>query len=468
MASFREEKDSLGTVRVPEDAYWGAQTQRAVENFPISGYRLQPWMIWSMATIKKAAALTHRETGRLAPELADAIAAAADEVLAGELDDHFVVDAFQAGAGTSFNMNVNEVIANRANEALGGTRGSYVPVNPNDHVNMAQSTNDAFPTAMRLAAIRAVGELDPVLRACVATLTRKAEEFWPVVKAGRTHLQDAMPVRLGQEFRAYADNVERGRLRVLAAAEALHELNIGGTAVGSGVNAERAYQARVVSHLARLTGWPLSPGRNLFALMQSLSDFAHVSGALRALALDLGKIANDLRLMASGPSTGLGELALPAVQPGSSIMPGKVNPSMLEMLNQVCYRVLGNDAGLAAAAEAGQLELNVMMPMVAFNLLESVQILKNAVAAVDERCLGGIRANGERANALVEKSAALATSLTDYVGYLKAAEVAKEVVASGRSLRDVVLERGLLDATTLDRVLDYARMTEPGVPGREG
>ncbi|MBT9259294.1 MAG: aspartate ammonia-lyase [Clostridiales bacterium] len=463
---MRMERDSLGEKAVPADAYWGVQTQRAVENFPISGYRLPFHMIWAMAHIKKAAALVHKETGRLAPELADAIVAAADEVIAGRFNDHFVVDAFQAGAGTSFNMNTNEVIANRANEILGQPRGQYRPIHPNDHVNMAQSTNDSFPTAMRLATLRALEGLYPVLDQVAATFERKAKEFWHVIKAGRTHLQDAMPVRLGQEFLAYSRIIQRGRRRLQEAAADLHELGIGGTAVGSGVNAEKVYPTKVVEHLARLTGFPLRPGENLFALMQSLSDFSHVSGALRDLALDISKIANDLRLLSSGPSTGLAEIRLPAVQPGSSIMPGKVNPSMLEMLNQVCYRVVGNDAGIAAATEAGQLELNVMMPVVAFMLLESIEILKNALKATDERTFQGIQANEKRARELVEKSAALATALTDYIGYLKAAEIAKEVVETGRSLRDVVLEKGLLDEATLDKVLDYAAMTEPGVPGR--
>ncbi|MDI3269462.1 MAG: aspartate ammonia-lyase [Bacillota bacterium] len=460
------EKDSLGEKGVPEDAYWGVQTQRAVENFPISGYRLPFPMIWAMAHIKKAAALTHKETGRLTAEVADAIVAAADDVIAGRLNDHFVVDAFQAGAGTSFNMNTNEVLANRANEILGQPRGQYKPVHPNDQVNMAQSTNDSFPTAMRLATLKALEDFYPVLDQVAQTFAQKAQEFWPIVKAGRTHLQDAMPVRLGQEFLAYSHIIQRGRRRLQEAAADLHELGIGGTAVGSGVNAEKVYPTKVVEHLARLTGFPLRPGEDLFALMQSLSDFSHVSAALRDLALDVSKISNDLRLLSSGPSTGLAEIRLPAVQPGSSIMPGKVNPSMLEMLNQVCFRVMGNDAGIAAAAEAGQLELNVMMPVVAFMLLESIEILKNALLVVDERCFKGITANEKRARELVEKSAALATSLTDYIGYLKAAEIAKEVVETGRSLREVVLEKGLLDEATLDKVLDYAAMTEPGVPGK--
>jgi aspartate ammonia-lyase len=469
MTAVRSEKDPLGPLDVPSDALYGVQTMRARQNFPISGlFPLEPFVL-AQVWIKKAAALTHKETGRLDPKLADAIVAAADEVLAGQHRDQFVVDPYQAGAGTSHNMNANEVLANRANEMLGAKRGAYSPVHPNDHVNMAQSTNDTIPTNIRLACLSQVGSLQAAFAGLRDSLAQKGREFDDVVKAGRTHLQDAMPIRLGQEFAAYAESVARNAKRVDEAADYLRDLGIGGSAVGTGVTVEPAYPALMNKHLRAITGLDVRVGKDRVQLMQSMGDVAAFSGALRILAVDLSKIASDFRLMVMGPRTGVDEIQLPAVQPGSSIMPGKINPSIPEMVNQVCYQVIGCDTTVTIAAEHGQLELNVMMPVIAFNVLLSMRILTNAAKVLDERCVRGIVANREMCAYWVERSAALATALAPHIGYARAAEISKQSVKEGVLIRDLVKRDGILPPDEADAVLDLRKMTEIGVPtGKHG
>jgi len=461
----RTEKDPLGALAVPASALYGAQTVRATQNFPISGLRPLPMFVTAVVWIKKAAALTHKQTGRLDARLADAIIAAADEILAGKHREHFVVDVYQAGAGTSHNMNANEVLANLANEHLGSARGSYAPIHPNDHVNMAQSTNDVIPTAIRLGALALARELMSAFAALSSALLAKGDEFDDVLKSGRTHLQDAMPIRLGQEFRAYGDTIARNLQRVEMAATFLRDLGIGGSAVGTGVNVEPEYPTLMVEHLRAITGLDLREGTDRIQLMQSMGDAAGFSGALRTLAVDLGKIASDLRLMASGPRTGLDEIRLPAVQPGSSIMPGKVNPSIPEMVNQVCFQVMGNDACVAIAAEHGQLELNVMMPVIAHNLFLSEMILTNAARSLSEKTIVGIEANREMCAYWVERSAALATALAPQIGYARAAEISKQSVKENVLIRDLVKRDHILPDAEAEDVLDLRKMTEIGVPG---
>jgi aspartate ammonia-lyase len=461
----RTEKDPLGPLDVPDDALYGVQTQRAVQNFPISGLRpLRPF-VTAQVWIKKAAALTHRETGRLDARLADAIVAAADEVLSGRHDDQFVVDPYQAGAGTSHNMNVNEVLANRANELLGGKRGTYQPVHPNDHVNMAQSTNDTIPTAIRLACLAELPALVRAFESLRDSLAAKGREFDGIVKAGRTHLQDAMPIRLGQEFAAYAGTIDRGLRRVVENADYLRDLGIGGSAVGTGVTVEPEYPELMNTHLRAITRLDLRVGADRIQLMQSMGDAAGFSAALRVLALDLSKIVSDLRLMVMGPRTGIDEIGLPAVQPGSSIMPGKINPSIPEMVNQVCFQVVGCDTTVSMAAEHGQLELNVMMPVIAHNILLAMRILTNAVTVLDTRCVRGIEANQPMCEHWVERSAALATALAPQIGYAAAAELSKRSVKEGVLIRDLVRREGVVPASQVDEILDLRRMTEIGVPG---
>jgi len=465
MGATRIERDPLGELPVPADALYGIQTERARQNFPISQLLPLPPFVNAVVWIKKAAALTHKHTGRLDPKLADAIVRAADEVLAGQHRQHFVVDPYQAGAGTSHNMNCNEVLANRANELLGGKRGEYTPVHPNDHVNMAQSTNDVIPTAIRLAALSELPALlDGMGRLARAFLT-KGKAFDKILKSGRTHLQDATPIRLGQEFAAYGHTIERSAERVGQAADALLDLGIGGTAVGTGLNAEPAYPALMVKQLRTITGIELREGKDRVQLMQSMGDAAAVSGALRTYAMDLGKIASDLRLLASGPRTGLAEIVLPPVQPGSSIMPGKVNPSIAEMVNMVCYQVLGSDVTIAAATEAGQLELNVMMPVIAHNLLFTMRILTSASGVFAERCVEGIEADRAQCEYWLERSPALVTALAPRIGYAEAAKLAKEAVAKHVTVRQLVMEKGVLKGKDLEAVLDLLAMTELGVPG---
>jgi aspartate ammonia-lyase len=465
---YRTESDPLGDKQVPTTALYGIQTLRAVENYPISGLRPLPAFIDAIIWIKRAAAVTHRSTGRLDAERADAIIAAADEILGGQHRDQFVVDPYQAGAGTSFHMNCNEVLANRANELLGGTRGSYAPVHPNDHVNMAQSTNDVIPTAMRLATLAVLPGLLQALDGLGASFLDRGRAFDHVLKSGRTHLQDATPIRLGQEFTAYGHTVLRHRDKLAEAARWLRALNIGGSAVGTGLNVEPEYPAMMVTALRDLTGLDLELSNDRIQLMQSMGDIATMSGAFRALVLDLCKIADDIRLLASGPRTGLAEISLPAVQPGSSIMPGKVNPSIAEMVNQVCYQAIGLDTTIAMAAKAGELELNVMMPVITHNMVFGLQIVTNAVRIFDERCVSGIQADEAMCAHWLERSPALVTALMPKIGYAAAAKLAKESLATGMTVKQLVTERRILEGAELEAVLDLRAMTELGVPGEGG
>jgi aspartate ammonia-lyase len=465
MTKTRTEKDPLGTLEVPVEALYGVQTLRAVQNFPISGLKpLEPF-VTAQVWIKKAAAMTHRETGRLDAKMADAIIKAADEVLAGQHRENFVVDPYQAGAGTSHNMNANEVIANRANEILGSARGTYSPVHPNDHVNMAQSTNDTIPTNIRLSALSQVGGLNKAFEGLRDALAAKGKQFDHIVKAGRTHLQDAMPIRLGQEFTAYAGSIDRALKRVNQAADYLRDLGIGGSAVGTGVTVEKEYPALMIRNLSQISGLDLREGKDRIQLMQSMGDPAAFSATLRGLAIDLSKISSDLRLMVMGPRTGIDEIKLPAVQPGSSIMPGKINPSIPEMVNQVCFQVMGCDTTVAIASEHGQLELNVMMPVIAHNILLSMLILMNAATTLTERCVKGIEANEQMLGYWVERSAALATALMPHIGYAKAAELSKQSVKEGVLIRDMVKRDKLLPEDRIDDVLDLKKMTEIGLAG---
>ncbi len=473
----RIERDSLGELQVPAEALYGIQTQRAVENFPISG--LRPWraFIWSMATIKQAAAEVNCDLGLLDTERAVAIEKAAQEVMDGKWDDQFVVDPFQAGAGTSHNMNVNEVIANRASQILGGGLGEY-RVHPNDHVNMAQSTNDVIPTALRMGCLWRLEELLSALKELSETLKAKSEEFDDVVKSGRTYLQDAVPVRLGQEFGAYSKAVERDADRIRRSAEGLRRLGIGGTAVGSGLNAHPEYHARMVKKLSGLTGLQLFESDNLFESMQSMADAVDFSSSLRTLAVTLIRIANDFRLLSSGPSTGLDEIHLPAVQPGSSIMPGKVNPVMAEMLDMSMFHVVGCDMTVALAAQAGQLELNVMMPIIAHNLFEAMQVTIGAVRAFTLRAVQGVSANREKATGWLDKNAIVVTALNPVIGYAQGAALVKEALKRNVAIREVAIEKarsGALKHRDEDRAVsadeieaalsDLRRLTEGGIAG---
>jgi fumarate hydratase class II len=468
MTDTRIERDPLGEKAVPASALYGIQTLRAAENFPISGLRPLPAFVDAVVWIKRSAALTHRETGRLEARLADAIVRAADEVLTGQHRDQFIVDVYQAGAGTSHNMNVNEVLANRANEILGSARGSYSPVHPNDHVNMAQSTNDVIPTAMRLATLATLPAMLLALEQLAHSLIAKGVAFDGIVKSGRTHLQDATPIRLGQEFTAYSRTVQRLRDKLVQAADWLREMNIGGTAVGTGINAEPEYPGLMVKHLQQVSGLELREGQDRVQLMQSMGDIASFSGALRAYVLDLNKIANDIRLLASGPRTGLAEIVLPAVQPGSSIMPGKVNPSIAEMVNQVCFQALGLDQTVAMAAEAGQLELNVMMPVITHNIVFALIIVGNASRVLAERCVDGIEADAAQCAHWLERSPALVTALAPKIGYAEAAKLAKEAVATGLTVKQLLEKKKLLPPEELEEMLDLRAMTEIGVPGGKG
>ena len=462
----RLEKDTLGTVQVPASAYYGAQTARAVGNFPISGLKPHDALVWGTVVIKKCAALSNMATGRLAPAIGDAIVRAADEALAGDFDGHFVVDPFQAGAGTSHNMNVNEVLANRAAELLGGVRGDGL-VGANDHVNMAQSTNDVFPTAMRLAAIRMVHLLQPELLKLLSAFRAKAVEFDHILKSGRTHLQDAVPIRLGQEFEAYAVALEKNLAATERCLPLLCELGIGGTAVGTGLNAETRYIELVVADIGRETGFPVTGAANLIETTQNMEPFVALSSALKGLAVNLVRVANDLRLLSSGPRTGFNEIALPPVQPGSSIMPGKVNPVMAEVTDMVGFQVIGADAVITLAAQAGQLELNVMMPVIAYNLLFALEILKNTMGRLADSCVAGITANEQRCLRYLEESVGLVTVLAPYLGYAATAEVAKESMQTGRSIRELIVARQLLAPEKLAEILEPYPLTNPGVPGKQ-
>ncbi len=456
----RKESDSLGELEVPLDAYYGIQTQRARENFPVSGRGAHPLFVRAYVMTKRVAADTLRELGQLDEARSKAIVTACDEVLEGKLADQFVVDVFQAGAGTSFNMNVNEVIANRALEILGRSKGDYRFLSPNDHVNMAQSTNDTFPTAMHLAALMLLQELIPALKKLESSLLEKGKRFHGVIKSGRTHLQDAVPIRLGDEFKAHGQAIGRSIRQIENSAEDLAELAIGGTAVGTGLNAPRGYRDGMVRRLGELTGFKLKKAPDLREAMQSRLAISGLSGSLRGLALELIRIANDLRLLSSGPTTGLAEIHLPPVQPGSSIMPGKVNPVMLECLNMIGFQVVGNDLTIAMAAQAGQMELNVMMPVMIHNLLESMEILKNYLPVLVERCIEGITVDEERCRMYLERNPALATTLNPKIGYLKAAEVAKESLERGVSIREVVREKGLLSDDEINSTLDPSALVD--------
>jgi aspartate ammonia-lyase len=462
----RTEHDTLGIVEVPIDAYYGAQTARAVVNFPISGLKPHPALVWGIVLIKKCAAKANMTTGRLNREIGEAIVRAADEALAGKFDNQFVVDPFQAGAGTSHNMNANEVLANRAAELLGGGRGAYDRIHPNDHVNMAQSTNDVFPTTMRLAALRMVYLLRPELVKLVAALRGKGEEFDLVLKSGRTHLQDAVPIRLGQEFEAYAVALGKNLAELERCLPALCELGIGGTAVGTGLNAEARYIELVVAEIGRETGFPVTSAANLIETTHNMNPFVALGSALKGLAVNLVRIANDLRLLSSGPRTGFNEINLPPLQPGSSIMPGKVNPVLAEVTDMVAFQVMGADAVITLAAQAGQLELNVMMPVIAYNLLFALEILKNTVGRLADSCIAGITANEERCRRYLDESVGLVTVLAPYLGYEAAAAVAKESMKSGRNIREIILERTLLTPEALTALLEPYPLTSPGVPGK--
>ncbi len=471
----RIERDSLGEMTVPADALYGASTARAVVNFPVSGMRAHPAFLWATLAIKKAAARVNRDLGefrarqernpdafrgRNPDEVANAIIQAADEIMRDLTDNHgavygkqFVVDVYQAGAGTSHNMNVNEVLANRAIQILGGQPGDRALVDPNDHVNMGQSTNDVIPTAMRLAALRLLQELYPALAGLAEAFDAKGQEFHEIVKSGRTHLQDAVPMRLGQEFHAWAVTVRKNLTRLQLAQKELEELGIGGNAIGTSINTQPGFPQRMAQALMEDTGFNLYSGEDLIELCQNTDAFVVVSAALRTLALDLNRIANDLRLLSSGPNTGLAEIELPPVQPGSSIMPGKVNPVMAEMLNMVCYQVLGNDTVVAMASQAGQLELNVMMPVMSHNLNQSLTILTNATRLFAARCVAGITADSERCAYYLEHSMGLATALNPVIGYINAARVVKRAQAEGKSIKEVVLEEGILSAEEFDRLI---------------
>ncbi len=459
-STYRIEKDSMGERQIPETAYYGIQTLRAMENFPISGLKPLPTYVDACVLIKKATAIANGELGCIPSEISQAIVQAADEVLAGKFRDQFVVDVYQAGAGTSHHMNVNEVLSNRALELLGDEKGNYKRVSPNDHVNYGQSTNDVIPTAIRIGALVALEKtLFPALSDAIAALDNKAEEFQDIVKSGRTHLQDAVPVRLGESFRAWAQILSDHLIRIERASEDLMILGLGGSAAGTGLNTHPQYCDRVAQLLSRLIDQPLRPAPHLMAAMQSMAPFVNVSGAMRNLAQDCVKISHDLRLMDSGPKTGLKEIQLPPVQPGSSIMPGKYNPVMAEMTTMVCFQVMGYDNAIALAASAGQLELNVMMPLIAYNLIHSIEILGNTLAALTTRCLEGITANRDRCLAYAEGSLALVTALNPHIGYLNAAAVAKESLETGKSLRQIVLERGLMSSEELAKVLDLEEMS---------
>ncbi|OFV88162.1 MAG: aspartate ammonia-lyase [Acidobacteria bacterium RIFCSPHIGHO2_12_FULL_67_30] len=465
--AYRTEKDSLGEKKVPADAYYGIQTQRAVENYPISGYRAHPILIRAMGMIKKAAALANRELKLVEEKRAAAILQAAEEVMAGKLNDQFVVDVYQAGAGVSFHMNTNEVIANRAIEILGGQRGDYALCHPNDHVNFGQSTNDVIPTALRLAAILLFQELLPEMERLSRAFAKKGQEFDGILKSGRTHMQDAVPIRLGQEFAGYAVAVRRAYDEIRHAQDVLRELGIGGSAVGTGVNTHPRYQALVVQRLSEVSGQPLTPTKDMRWTMQSNLPLAVASSALRNYALELIRISNDLRLLASGPNTGFAEINLPALQPGSSIMPGKINPVIPELVAMVSFQAVGNDVATALAVQAGQLELNVMMPTMAWNVLHSTEILKNTTCQFSLACVEGITANKERCTRYAQSTVSLATALNPYIGYAKTAEIVKQAIKQGRPITEIALERKLLDPKQLQKILDPRRMTEPAPPLEE-
>ncbi|MGE5725072.1 MAG: aspartate ammonia-lyase [Acidobacteriota bacterium] len=460
----RTEKDSLGSKEIAAGVYYGIQTARAVENYPISGMRAHPTFIQALGMIKQAAAEANQELGLVDEKRARAIIQAAKEVQQGKWDREFVVDVFQAGAGVSLHMNSNEVIANRAIEIQGGSLGDYAVVHPNDHVNYGQSTNDVIPTAMRVSSLLELEKLYPVLDNLAAAFDAKGKEFWDILKSGRTHMQDAVPMRLGQEFASYAGAIRRAKDAIRQSAELLRELGLGGSAVGTGINTHPDYREKAIAHLARISGQKLKPVDDMRYAMNSNLGMAAVSSALRNLALEVIRISNDLRLLSSGPNTGFGEINLPALQPGSSIMPGKINPVMPELAAMVSFQVVGNDVAVAMAVQAGQLELNVMMPTMAYSVLQSITILTNMLRQFTERCVKGITANEKKNAFYAQSTVSLATALNPYIGYAKAAEIAKESVATGRSIIEIAREKKLLSEKEIAEILDPKRMTEPQRP----
>ena len=462
--NMRLEKDSIGPKEISADVYYGIQTARAVENYPISGMRAHPTLIRAIGMVKRAAAEANKELGLVDAKQADAIMAAAQEVIDGKWNPQFVVDVFQAGAGVSFHMNSNEVIANRAIELQGGKLGDYTMVHPNDHVNYGQSTNDVFPTSMRLATLLELEKLYPVLESLAAAFEAKGKEFHYIMKSGRTHMQDAVPMRLGQEFAAYGMAIRKSITSIRHAADSLRELGLGGSAVGTGINTHPAYREKAIANLARISGQKVVPAADMRWAMQSNACMAEVSGSLRNLALEIIRISTDLRLLASGPNTGFYEINLPALQPGSSIMPGKINPVMPELAAMVSFQVIGNDTAVAYAVQAGQLELNVMMPTMAHNVLQSITIMTNMLRVFTDKLVVGITANEKRANFYAQSTVALATALNPYIGYAKAAEIAKESVATGRSIIDIARDKKLLSEKEIEEILDPVNMTEPQVP----
>ena len=463
---FRVEKDSIGTKDVPENVYYGVQSLRAAENFHITGLNMHPEIINSLAYIKKAAAITNCEAGLLDKRRTQAIVQACDEILEGKFREDFIVDPIQGGAGTSLNMNANEVIANRAIEILGGKKGDYSVVNPNDHVNCGQSTNDVIPTAGKMTSLRLLKKLKKQLLRLHSALEQKADEFDSVIKMGRTQLQDAVPIRLGQEFKAYSVAILRDLNRMDKAMDEMRTLNMGGTAVGTGLNADESYLRRIVPNLSEISGMDLVQAYDLIDATQNLDSFVAVSGAVKACAVTLSKIANDLRLMSSGPRAGFGEINLPAKQNGSSIMPGKVNPVIPEVVNQVAFNAIGNDMTITMAAEVGQLELNAFEPIIFYCLFQSIDTIAYAVNTFVDNCVIGITANETRCRYFVENSVGIITAICPYVGYQKAAEIAKEAIKTGESVRKLIIEKGLLTKEQMDEIMDPVQMTEPGISGK--
>ncbi|MEH7094185.1 aspartate ammonia-lyase [Neobacillus vireti] len=465
MITNRTEQDFLGKKEIPLDAYYGIQTLRAVENFPITGYSIHEELIKALAMVKKAAAKANMNTKRLYSGLGEVICQAADEVIAGKWNDQFIVDPIQGGAGTSMNMNANEVIANRALELLGHAKGTYIHLSPNTHVNMSQSTNDVFPTAIHISSLTLLEKLLVTMDDMLAVFREKAKQFENVIKMGRTHLQDAVPIRLGQEFEAYSRVVERDIKRISNSKKHLYEVNMGATAVGTGLNADPQYIKDVVKQLADISGLPLVNAEHLVDATQNTDAYTEVSAALKVCMMNMSKIANDLRLMASGPRAGLGEINLPPRQPGSSIMPGKVNPVMPELINQIAFQVIGNDHTICLASEAGQLELNVMEPVLVFNLLQSISIMNNGFRSFTDFCLKGIEANEARLKEYVEKSVGIITAVNPHLGYEVAARIAREAIVSGKSVRELCLQHDVLTEEELDLILNIFEMTKPGIAG---
>ncbi|KIL40095.1 aspartate ammonia-lyase [Gordoniibacillus kamchatkensis] len=463
--NVRTEKDFLGEKEVPSHAYYGIQTLRAVENFPITGYRIREELIVALAMVKKAAALANMEVKQLNPRLAGVIVKAAEEIVAGKWHDQFIVDPIQGGAGTSLNMNANEVIANRALELLGEAKGDYFLLSPNSHVNKAQSTNDAFPTAVHIASLMLIDKLLIAMEALLESFRAKAQQFDHVIKMGRTHLQDAVPIRLGQEFAAYGKALERDIKRIRQTKEHLYEVNMGATAVGTGLNADPRYIRKAVERLAEISGYPLRSAEHMVDATQNTDAYTEVSAALKICMINMSKVANDLRLLASGPRAGLGEISLPSRQPGSSIMPGKVNPVMCEVVNQVAFQVIGNDHTICLASEAGQLELNVMEPVLVFNLLQSLSMMTNVFQVFRTHCLDGIEANVETCRTNVEQSVGIITALNPHLGYETAARIAREAITTGKSVRELCLLYQVLTEDELDLILDPYEMTKPGIAG---